>query len=479
MKKRFLKKSAAITLTAVLAASLAGCGSSGKDSQTAAQMKEQAVSQPGAGEAPAQGENGTEEKAAQEKASGEAAPGETVTVSFWMAAASEERNAFMEEIFKKFHEQNPNITVEYLGVPGDVAQFNQKVDMALAGNEAPDIIQGTLTAGYITRGIPAKLDEMYANSELKDRIDEKYTDAFRVADYVNGNLYAVPGPMNIQMIYTRPDYIAEAGLEAYQTWDDFFNIAKKTTKADEGIFGYIIRGGSGGAEALEKLMYSYSGITEYFVDGVCTLNDPKNVEFVEKYLGGYKKVSSADDLNKSWTEMSSQFQSGKAVMLVHNTGSGQANLDAFLGDQTKVAACPYPASTYTGKITVPDATLNGYMITESSKNKEAAWKVIEYLESPEIAGEYARLTGQIPAPSDAQSQAWIQESPYMKVASDYINDADTVMTHTPAYLPDYTTIRNDYAQPAMQEVMLGMTTAQEFLDEWARLLQEDYDELMK
>ena len=55
----------------------------------------------------------------------------------------------------------------------------------------------------------------------------------------------------------------------------FFEIAEKTTKVDEGIFGYIIRGGSGGAEALEKLMYSYSGITEYFDDGTCTLNDPK------------------------------------------------------------------------------------------------------------------------------------------------------------------------------------------------------------
>ena len=461
MRKEFFKKSTVLMLTGVMAATLAGCRSSAGGNEITTKETEQAVS----------GEN--------ETAAEEIMTAEPLTVSFWMASASEERNAFMEDIFEEFHKQNPDITVEYLGVPGDIAQFNQKIDMALAGNEAPDIIQGTLTAAYINRGIPAKLDELFGDSELKDKIDEKYTDAFRVADYENGNLYAIPGPMNIQMIFTRPDYIAEAGLEAYGTWDDFFEIAEKTTKVDEGIFGYIIRGGSGGAEALEKLMYSYSGITEYFDDGTCTRNDPKNVEFVEKYLGGYKKVSSADDLNKSWTEMSSQFQSGKAVMLVHNTGSGQANFDAFEGDVTKVAACPYPASTYTGKITVPDATLNGYMITESSKHKEAAWKVIEYLESPEVAGAYAKLTGQIPAPSDAQSQEWIQESPYMKVASDYVNDSDTVMTHTPTYLPNYTTIRNDYAQPAMQEVMLGMTSAQDFLDEWARLLQEDYDELLK
>lgn len=469
MKKTWKRAAAVSLISAMAAMGITGCG--GADKGTAETAQTQAES--------AKSAEQTKETAQTEKAESAEAAKEAVTVSFWMAAASEERNAFMEEIFAKFHEQNPDITVEYLGVPGDVAQFNQKVDMALAGNEAPDIIQGTLTASYITRGIPAQLDELFEASELKDRIDSKYTDAFRVADYTDGKLYAIPGPMNIQMVYTRPDYISEAGLEAYQSWDDFFEIAEKTTKPEEGIYGYIIRGGSGGAEALEKLMFSYSGITDYFMDGVCTLNDPKNVEFVERYLGGYKKVSSTDDLNKSWTEMSSQFQSGKATMLVHNTGSGQANFDAFGADEAKVAANPYPASNVTGKITVPDATLNGYMITESSPNKEAAWKVIEYLESPEVAGAYAKLTGQIPAPSDAQSQDWIQESPYMKVASDYINDANTVMTHVPTYLPNYTTIRNDYAQPAMQEVMLGMRSAKDFLDEWARLLQEDYDELMK
>ena len=52
---------------------------------------------------------------------------EPLTVSFWMASASEERNAFMEDIFEEFHKQNPDITVEYLGVPGDIAQFNQKL----------------------------------------------------------------------------------------------------------------------------------------------------------------------------------------------------------------------------------------------------------------------------------------------------------------------------------------------------------------
>ena len=52
---------------------------------------------------------------------------------------------------------------------------------------------------------------------------------------------------------------------------------------------------------MEMLMYSYSGITNFFIDDKCTLNDPKNIEFMEKFLGGYGKTTSEDDINKGWT----------------------------------------------------------------------------------------------------------------------------------------------------------------------------------
>ena len=40
------------------------------------------------------------------------------------------------------------------------------------------------------------------------------------------------------------------------------------------------------------LTYSYSGITNYFTpDGKSTINDPKNMEFVDKYIGCYNKFT--------------------------------------------------------------------------------------------------------------------------------------------------------------------------------------------
>src|SRR5699024_10814317 len=95
---------------------------------------------------------------------------------------------------------------------------------------------------------------------------------------------------------------------------------------------------------LEMLMYSYSGITNYFDDnGKATINDPKHVEFLQKYLiDAYVNYTAEDDLTKSWTELSSAFQSGGAGFVVHNLGSDKFSSKLFEYDTTKFAAAPFP-----------------------------------------------------------------------------------------------------------------------------------------
>lgn len=403
-----------------------------------------------------------------------------VTITYWSGSATEQRNTFLTKEFDKFQQKNPNIKVDYLGLPGSASDLDQKLNMAVAGNEVPDVVQGMLTSSYITRKIIDPLDDYLNKSTLKDDIGSKYLDSFRDVDYKEKQLYAIPAPINVQMIYVRPDLISAAGLPVtMSTWKDFFTIAEKTTNTSKGIYGYIIRGGSGAAGALEYQMYSYSGITSFFdKNGKCTINDPKNVEYMQQYLSGFKKYTSPDDLNKSWTAMSSQFQSGKAVMLIHNTGSGPANYKAFSNNTGKIKGLTYPKSPYTNKVTVPQPTLNGYMIMSGSKHKDAAWKLIEFLQTPDVAGEFGKTFGQLPVTKSAQSQDWIQKSPYMKAASSCMSDVNTVLTVYPYYLPNFTKIENDETAK-VQQVMLGKLTAKQLLDEWAQKLQADYVKIMK
>lgn len=86
------------------------------------------------------GNNGGDSAAAADNGAGKAASGEKAKISFWAAAVTTERNAFFEEIVKQFEQENPDIDVDYLGVPGDLAAYEQKVNVAISADQAPDVM---------------------------------------------------------------------------------------------------------------------------------------------------------------------------------------------------------------------------------------------------------------------------------------------------------------------------------------------------
>lgn len=408
----------------------------------------------------------------------ESTPEET-TLTLWRATANDDRNAWWEETLKKFEEENPEITVEYLGVAGDDAAFNQKLDMASAADEMPDVISAYCEANYITRDLLEPLDTYFETWESKDQIPETYLEQVRSMDYASEEpkLYTIPFGGNVQCMYVREDLLEKQGLETPENWDEFFEAAEATTDKDNGIYGYIIRGGAGGANAMEMLMYSYSGITNFFIDDKCTLNDPKNIEFMEKFLGGYGKTTSEDDINKGWTEMAAQFQSGKAAMIMHNLGSAQANYEAFGNDENVVKAAPLPKGA-DGILTLPTAKPCGNMITSASKNKEAAWKLVSWLAEKEQVSSYEQMMGNLPVNTEAIQDDWIQNISYMKMGADAYSSEESQFCEFPYYLPNFTNIETNYAMPNMQKVLLGEMNVQDFMNGWADELQEEYDKVV-
>ena len=220
-------------------------------------------------------------------------------------------------------------------------------------------------------------------------------------------------------------------------------------------------------------MYSYSGITDYFTaDGKSTINNPLNVEFVEKYLGLYNVSTPQDDLTKGWTELAATFQSGKAAMVVHNLGSASSMEKAFGGDKTKFQAIAFPKSSK-GYIEHPGLLPLGVLMSKTAKEKDATWNVMTYYVSKDINSAYGKLYGEIPANMDAAKDTWVNDLPYMKMASGLLTSKDVKFNSNPYYLPAYTTIQQKTAEPMIQKVMAKKMTAKEMLDQWAAALEKE------
>lgn len=404
------------------------------------------------------------------KAASSAAPKET-KISFWAAAVTPERNAFFEGVVKDFQEKYPHIKVEYLGVPGDLAAYEQKFNVAVSAGQAPDITNN-FKADMIARGLLEPLDEYLKKWDGKDQINSANLESNRMMDTKEGKLYALPYSTQTWNLWVRPDWFKEASIPLPDTWDQFFDSVKKLTDKSKDRYGLSIRGGAGSANTLEMLMYSYSGILEYFkADGKATINDPLHVEFVEKYLGAYNVNTPEDDLNKGWTELGATFQSGKAAIVVHNLGSASSHEKAFGGDRSKFMSVSFPKNAK-GTRVHPGLMPLGLTMSKTAKDKDAVWTFMTFYLSKEINSKYAKLYGEIPANKEAAKDAWVQELPYMKSAAELLASPDTKFAQNPYYLPGYNNVQKA-VEPMIQKVMSKKMTAKDMLDEWAKLLEKE------
>lgn len=419
--------------------------------------------------------DGQKQEGTEKKIEGET--GEHVTLTFWLDNTTTQREEAYQKLINKFEEIHPNIEIDMLGVPGDI---KEKLDVSLAAGSPPDcstIVQNGL-ASYILNGELINLDSYYNDWEKKDEIVESAMETIKTFNPLNDGIYAMPFAANVWVMWVRSNEFTDAGISLPVTWDDFFTAADALTDKPSGKYGLAIRGGAGGGTSLEYMMYAYSGIENYFdEEGHCTVNDPKNVEFVKRYLGLYGIDTAEGDINNGWTELAAAFQSDKAAMILHNLGSASSHSEIFDGDYSKFEAIRIPMGE-SGYTVHPKLNVSGYCIYSESKHPEEAWEFISYLCEAEQASYAANIVGIMPMNKKALEDEWIKELPYFSMAADMLNDPQTRFYDAPIIYPEYSSIMSTSIEPMIQKVMAGQMEAQEMCDIWAELMEEmkqEYD----
>ena len=379
------------------------------------------------------------------------------------------RTDIWKEIIADFQKANPDIKVEYVGIAS--TEYQSKVDTAIQGGGLPDVggVGAAMLAGFSAQNALEPLDSRLSKSSLNGKLNEDMVGVLKAAGGGDGTLYSIPTSANNGVLYYRTDLFKKAGLDEPTTWDKFYAAADKLTDAKKNEFGYTIRGGAGSiAQALDA-MYGQSGITSFWNGDKTTVNDPKNVAALEKYAALYKKVTPAADLNNDFTKMVAQWDSGTIGMLNHNLGSYQDHVKALGVD--KFRGVPQPIGT-SGKRVQVSNPVDGLGVFKSSKNKDAAWKFIEFATSAAENSKFNKAAGQVPSNNDAAKDAWISEAEPTKLAAAALTDGSTTIVQLPYYLPDWNTISKADNEPNFQKVLLGDMSAKDFLDTMADQLNK-------
>ncbi|MEW2395009.1 sugar ABC transporter substrate-binding protein [Streptomyces sp. NPDC046862] len=385
------------------------------------------------------------------------------------------RTDIWKEIIADFEKANPDIKVKYVGIAA--TEYQSKVDTSLQGGGLPDVggVGAAMLAGFTAQNALEPLDGRLAKSSLDGKLNKNMVESLKAAGGGDGKLYSVPTSANNGVLYYRTDLFKKAGLDEPTTWDKFYEAADKLTDKGKNEFGYTIRGGAGSiAQALDA-MYGQSGITSFWDSSgeKTTVNDPKNVAALKKYVGLYKKVTPAADLNNDFTKMVAQWDSGTIGMLNHNLGSYQDHVKALGVD--KFRGIPQPIGPGGKRVQVSNP-VDGLGIFKASKNKEAAWKFIEFANSKAESSKFNESAGQVPSNNDAAKDEWISKAEPTKLAAQALTDGSTTIVQLPYYLPDWNTISKTDNEPNLQKVMNGSMKAEDFLNTLADQLNKAQSE---
>ena len=329
------------------------------------------------------------------------APAENITLKFCDNQQTESGlSKYQAEAVKRFEAENPGIKVEVTTIP--YPEYQQRLLTAVKGNNAPDVstVDQIWNAAFAEAGAIEKLDDLAKQGGLSK--DQYFQGAWDSCVY-NNSLWGIPFNVDVWFFaYYNKKLLQAAGVDpgSAGTWEGLLAAAQKLTDPAKGKFGlgFFAHKGEDTICVVDSLIYS-SGGDIIGPDGKCALDQPASIQALE-FLKSVQAFAPKGALNAASEDMRQLFLNGSLAMefwpALEQPTPQKSNLDwDFTGGFAP--AGKNPVGTYGGW------NLVSY---SQSKNKEAAWKFIQFLTRPDVNGAVVDL---IPANKTA-AKKFLQES---------------------------------------------------------------------
>lgn len=322
-----------------------------------------------------------------------------VTLQFWDNQQTESGLSEVQQAaVDRFMQENPDIAIEVTTIP--YPEYQQRLLTAVQGGNAPDIA----TLDQIWLGAFA---EAGAVVDLTDRADEAglsrdqfFGGAWDSAVY-NDTLYGMPFNVDVwQFSFYNQALLDEAGVSAedLSTFDGLRAAAEKMT--GDGKFGVGLFGHAGEDTVVVMNSFIFSNGGEVLADdGSCALNEAPAVEALA-YVQDLAQFAPDGILSASSGDMRELFLNG-SLAVEFWPALEQPTLQSSEIDWGFVNGTAPEGMT-------PVGTFGGWnlAIFESSENKDAAWRFMQFLVSEEVNGDVVDL---IPA-NTAAAKAFLSEN---------------------------------------------------------------------
>lgn len=330
---------------------------------------------------------------ASNAASTDTQPKPSGTVVFWTTynTVSPEFETLQNVVIPNFNKQYPDVKVEAQALPYD--ETRQKLLASVAGGEAPDLVRADIVwvPELASIGALAPLSDVMSDfSDYKSKV----FDGPLATNFYQGKYYGLPLDTNTRVMFGNDALLARAGVtEMPKTFDDL-NAACSKIKALGEADTYCFADGGTYAWAIAPWIWSAGGqlTDDQFTKATGFMNDDGTVKAATMLRDMLKDgtlspaMVGASDLGAN-----DAFAQGKVGFILDGPWAIPSFQKQFPDLKFKTAVMP------AGPTGVSSSVIGGenIVLTEGSKNKDAALAFLRYMLSDEAQVAMAK-TGQMP-----------------------------------------------------------------------------------
>ncbi|WP_428538285.1 sugar ABC transporter substrate-binding protein [Propionicimonas sp.] len=310
----------------------------------------------------------------------------TGELTIWAMGAEGEN---LPTLLKDFEADNPDVKITVTPIPWSSA--HDKFTTAITAQKTPDLAMiGTTWMGEF-----AGLDAL---DPTPSSIDSSvfFPGAWKTTE-VNGTSYGIPWYVETRLVYYRTDLAEKAGITTPPTdWDGLKAMAKAMQDKAGAKWGINLQpGGTGSWQSV--MPFAWSNGAQLNDGDQWTFDTPEMTEAVQYYQSFFTDgISNREPAPNETVEPS--FVDGSQPMFI----SGPWEMSAVekvggKGFADKYSVMPMPvrktSSSFVGG--------SNFAVFKNSQNKDAAWKLVQWLAQPDVQVKWYQLSTDLPSVQSA------------------------------------------------------------------------------
>ncbi|OGV07295.1 MAG: hypothetical protein A2499_08015 [Stygiobacter sp. RIFOXYC12_FULL_38_8] len=386
-----------------------------------------------------------------------------VEINFWAMGVEGETVA---KLIPEFEKQNPNIKVKVLQIAWIAA--HEKLITAFASETLPDVFQlgNTWIPEFEAISSIEPLNKFVSKSSVISK--EKFFDGIWETNVLDSTVYGIPWYVDTRVMFYRTDILKAVGYNnAPKTWAELYDASKKIKQKFNSYsffiptnewLPFILFGLQNNAELLKNKNQYANFSSKEFKEAI--------VYLTKFYHEDLAPVDMQQVLNV--------YQAfGEGFFSIYITGPWnvtefQNRLPKDVQDKWMTAPLPSPNNEYPG-YSLPGGS--SIVLNAKSKNKEAAWKWIEFLSSYKTQYEFYKLVSSLPAVKKSWEYPEFVNDRYIKAFYDQLQ-----RTKPAPKIPEWEQI---VFQKVQQEMVEPIARKRISIDDALKKLDEDVNKVLE